>query len=350
MDKKKMRCAIVLGEGKYEDEFAGYSGEPGPRLEFIEIAKALDADVISYCSAAASRGAPFTSLFGRYKKVGSAMNAAMLAANYDRLYVTAEGVGLPLAILLKARRWKGKIACVFHNMSWPTKKRVMAWLGHEMFCALITVNRRQAEILTAECGMPTAKVIPVFNWVDDKFFSPHHVAKSVSMPFVMACGAENRDYDTLARAADRIKVNVAVYGHGFLAENRKAKNSSPNLNYMARVSYPELRDAYSACSIVVVPLNDVAYAAGVTGIVEGMAAGRPMIVTASRGIEEYIAAFDPVTVVRPGDDQGMALAIDRLQHDESMRQRLGQQNRLLAEEKCSVDKYAAMVAARMAAI
>src|SRR3954454_5536249 len=100
-----MRSAIVLGEGKYADEFFGYSKEEGPRLEFIQLAKALDADVISYASAAANRGGVFRTLFGGNKKVGSAVNAAMLARNYDRIYVTADGVGLPLAILLKTLRW-----------------------------------------------------------------------------------------------------------------------------------------------------------------------------------------------------------------------------------------------------
>ena len=335
-----MRCAVVLGEGKYANEFDGYSSEVGPRLEFIEIARRLNADVISYSSAAATRKTPFTTLFGRYKKVGSAMNAAMLANHYDRIYITAEGVGLPLALLLKARRWKGKIVCVFHNMSWFSKKRVVSLLGHEIFAALITVNDRQARILIDECKMPAHKVVPVYNWVDQKFFGASDLASNPATPLIMACGAENRDYDTLARTASRVDAQFNVYGHGYLVSNVRAESSAANMRYMPRVSYNDLRDAYAACSIVVVPLNDVDYAAGVTGIVEGMAAGRPMIVTASRGIEEYISSFDPETVVRPGDDEGMARAIVRLNASAAIRKSLGLRNRKFAEDRCSVDKYA----------
>lgn len=344
-----MRCAIVLAEGKYADELSGYAAEDGPRLEFVEIARSLDADVISYTSALAARGRLFGSLFGRFKKVGSAVNAALLARRYDRLYVTTEGVGLPLAILLKAMGWKGKIACVCHNLSFPLKKRVLSLLGPDIFSALITVNRLQAEMLVAECGMPPDKVMSVFNWVDDRFFHPDAPIAAPAAPFFMACGAENRDYDTLAKAAAHVHGRFAVYGHGYRASNLQAQAAPPNFEYMPRVSYSDLRDAYAACSIVVVPLNDVDYAAGVTGLVEALAAGRATVVTASRGIAEYIADFDPETVVPAGDDAAMAKAITRLNQDPALRDKLARANRQLAEDKCSVDKYVALVKARMLA-
>ncbi|UZF94395.1 glycosyltransferase family 4 protein [Bosea sp. NBC_00550] len=288
-------------------------------------------------------------MFGRYQKVGSALNAALLARRYDRLYVTAEGVGLPLAILLKLSGWKGKMACVFHNSGWKSKKLVLSLLGHDIFAALITVNELQAKILTDDCGMPQDKVMAAFNWVDDRFFRPaDEDTDSIAAPFVMACGAENRDYDTLARAAGRVEGKFAVYGHGYRADNVRARDCPPNMEYMSRVSFPELRNAYARSSIVVVPLNDVDYAAGVTGIVEAMAAGRPIVATASRGIREYLTGFDPWTVVQPGDDEAMAAALTRLNGDRELRERLGRQNRIFAEERCSLDGYVNQVAERLA--
>ena len=341
-----MRCAVVLGEGKYADELKGFSDEAGPRLEFVEIAKATDAHILSYTSAAAERGGWYRTLFRRYSKVGSALNVGLLARDYDRIYITAEGIGLPLALLLKARRWKGKIVCVFHNMSWQSKKLALRVIGHEIFAALITVSERQARILTDECGMPSEKVLSVFNWVDDKFFAPHEV-ESPPCSFFMACGAENRDYDTLARAAGQVSGHFAVYGHGFRADNIAAKVRPANMEFMPRVSYSELRDAYAGSSIVVVPLNDVDYAAGVSGLVEAMASGRPVVATASKGIEEYLIHFEPGTTVPAGDDAAIAKVLVQLMQDEPLRERLGHRNRLFAQSKCSVDTYARLIRDRM---
>ena len=342
-----MRCAIILGADRYNSEYSEVDPDSVPRLEFVEIAKALGADILSYDSAAARGEKLFRVVFNRSKKIGSAVNAAMLANKYDRLYITAEGVGLPLAILLKIRRWNGRIICVFHNMSSRYKRTMLTTIGHDMFAGFVTVNELQAKVLTDTCRIPSEKVISVFNWVDTKFFQPVDFISAATTPFIMACGAENRDYELLARVARRIDFKFNVYGHGFMAENVKALNSPDNMIYMPRVPYSKLQEAYAASQIVVVPLHDVPFAAGVTGIVEAMSAGRPVIVTASRGVQNYLTSFDPDTIVPAGDDKAMARAVMRLIESPSIRQKLGEQNRKFAELNCSVDNYATRISELM---
>ena len=89
-----MRCAVVIGRGKYADEIRGFCADPGPRQEFIPIAQLSDADVHSYSSACA-KGKLFPRLFSSRLVLGSVVHLASIAENYDRCYVTGEDVGLP---------------------------------------------------------------------------------------------------------------------------------------------------------------------------------------------------------------------------------------------------------------
>jgi hypothetical protein len=118
-----MRHAVLLAIGKYADEKAGFSAQEGPRTEFCEIAKVLRADIHSYASGAAKRGAWFRWLFRSRKIWGSAFSIALYRNRYDRIYATGEDIGFRAALLLKLLGWRGKMVCLVHNMS-----RLRKWL------------------------------------------------------------------------------------------------------------------------------------------------------------------------------------------------------------------------------
>src|ERR1700735_1882783 len=96
-----MKFAIVLGGGKYADELAGFQAEAGPRREFVEVARLLNADIISFSSASRRHGPWYRLLFRRRVAWGSAFETALRILNYHSVYVTGEDVGFRLAILLK---------------------------------------------------------------------------------------------------------------------------------------------------------------------------------------------------------------------------------------------------------
>ena len=103
-----MRHAVLLAVGKYADEIAGFSAQEGPRAEFCEIAKFLQADVHSYVSGTAERGAWFRWIFQSRKLWGSALNIALHRNRYDQLYATGEDIGFRAALLLNSSDGKGK--------------------------------------------------------------------------------------------------------------------------------------------------------------------------------------------------------------------------------------------------
>lgn len=336
------RCAIVLGEGKFANEREGYRSQPGPRLEFVRIADVTDADVHSFASACAARGKLFHRLFASRPWLGGIAQFVSVAKYYDSCYVTGEDVGLPLALALKLRGWKGKMFCVVHNMT-PKKIQFLRTIGHGVFGQLITVSKRQRDVLIERCAVPESKALAVFNWVDDQFFRPGTSQTTATAPVFMSCGLENRDYGTVVRAAGKVNANFKIYGHGFFGSSKEQFNGPPNVEWMPRVSFDELRDAYAACDAVIVPINDVDYAAGVTGLVEAMSTGKPVIASGSGGIEEYLQSADPGFVVPPGDADAMARAATQLvEHLEQGRAK-GLANREWVLQNCALDKYAELV-------
>jgi glycosyltransferase involved in cell wall biosynthesis len=343
-----MRHAVLLAVGKYADEKAGFTSQEGPRPEFAEIAKFLNADIHSYVSGAAERGAWFEWMFRSKKLWGSALNIALYRNRYDRLYATGEDIGFRAALLLKLFGWQGKMVCLVHNMS-RSRKWLLRLIGHRLFNSLVVVARSQIPPIL-EVGFPESKVTHVFNWVDDDFFSPLHEANGGAgrVTFV-ACGAENRDYETLRLATAQAPGPTYVFGHGFFgaAEQVAYQEDGTDFVPMPRVSFQELRQYYGSATAIIVPLNAVQYAAGVTGLVEAMSMGRPVIVTQSPGIKEYCSGIDGALLVPPKDPLQLSKAMGLVASDPQAVSKHGTTNREWILKNCSLNGYVKTIASLM---
>ncbi len=151
------RCAVVIGRGDFRAELASPAPTEEPRKEFIEIARATAADLLSYTSGATARGAWFRKLFASRPNWGAAVHTALVAGRYDALYVTGEDIGLPLALLLRLRGWRGRLVCLAHNVT-PRRARLFKLIGAPIFHRVITVSRVQAEALVTQAGFPSSRV------------------------------------------------------------------------------------------------------------------------------------------------------------------------------------------------
>lgn len=345
-----MRFAILLGRGAYPDERLGAARETGPRKDFLRLADLLDADILSYRAAAHRRGRWFERLFARAPAWGSAVDAALRIRRYDRWFVSGEDVGLRLATLLKPFGVRGKLICLVHHMS-PAGMRQLRRIGHRAFGGFVIVSRAQHALLLAS-GVPEAKIHYRHDAADDLFYAPAASPEPPAERYVVACGSENRDYGTLLRAAPAIGCEIRIFGSGFwgAAEPSAAGAEGGQVRMMERVSFPELRRHMQGAVAIVVPLNDVDYAAGVNGLMEGLAVGRPVIVTRSRGIVEYLEPIAPELTVRAADDQGLAAAINSVLVDPDRYRDDGARNRIWLVEHCALDDYAREIAAMMRAL
>ncbi|MEQ8964384.1 MAG: glycosyltransferase [Azospirillaceae bacterium] len=99
-----------------------------------------------------------------------------------------------------------------------------------------------------------------------------------------------------------------------------------------KASLAEVREAYAAADIAVLPLRPNRHASGVTVLLEAVAAGVPVIATATGGLDAYLDAA-AVTWVEPGDQDDLARAVAVLLADPERRRRQAEAARRQVAER-----------------
>jgi glycosyltransferase involved in cell wall biosynthesis len=193
-----------------------------------------------------------------------------------------------------------------------------------------------------------------------------------SLPLICSAGLEYRDYATLAAAVEGLPVR-AVLAAGSRWSRHAAPGDAPlppNVE-VTSLDYAALRDLYAAARFVVVPLHEVENQAGVTTLLEAMALGKAVIVTATRGQRDLVrgrlwtavgpsqqrigdprvyglpaADADPETgiYVPPADSAALRAAIQHLLDHPDEAARLGAAGQALVRRWCSLDRYVAEIA------
>ena len=105
---------------------------------------------------------------------------------------------------------------------------------------------------------------------------------------------------------------------------------------MSDIPDEQMPDLYSAATIVVVPSLNARACLGLA-IAEGMAAGKPVVVSAVGGGPEVATHGENGLLVPPGDPTALAGAILRLIEDEAAIARMGAQGRAVAEARFDKD-------------
>lgn len=143
---------------------------------------------------------------------------------------------------------------------------------------------------------------------------------------VLSAGRSGRDYPTLARAIAHENMDVTV-----ICDNVEAlggiKDSS-NLHI--------LRDCYDAayfnelrrCDVVVVPMAVEDISAGQMVVIQAMAYGKPVIVTRTPTIRDYVVEGKEVLMIRLGDADELRNALIRLRLDRGLYSSLRQNARI----------------------
>jgi glycosyltransferase involved in cell wall biosynthesis len=193
---------------------------------------------------------------------------------------------------------------------------------------------------------------------------------------ICSAGLEFRDYPTLVKAVEGLDVRVVI---GAASHWSKRRNTAEDAQSAANVQvdsfdYFALRDLYSRSSIVVVPLDDVDFQAGITTILEAMAMGKPVIVTHSVGQTDVVEDRRQITrgaqprtrpesllrqaaasagielepngfYVPPNDPGALRRAIEYLLDRPDERARLGAAGRRTIERLADLDQYVARLSA-----
>ena len=230
----------------------------------------------------------------------------------------SERIGLPLALLLRMRKSPPAHMMIAHRLN-TSKKRALDKLAkwHHGVDRIVTLCSAQTEY--ARGFLPKASVF-VRQGTDDRFYRPAEVEES---DYVLAVGSESRDYRTLMTALAQTDLHLKVVSSSPWCRKKAALGgASGKVEILPRLDHAALRDLYRRAKLVVVPLHDVEYAAGLNGVLEAFCMNKPLIVSASRGISDYVSHMENAYVVPAGDVNAMAAALRIVDQTELMREHL----------------------------
>jgi glycosyltransferase involved in cell wall biosynthesis len=182
--------------------------------------------------------------------------------------------------------------------------------------------------------------------VDTAFFSPDVTPTPRSRPLVCAAGLEFRDYATMLEAVRGIDADVVLAAASPWSKRRSGLDDAelPANVEVVRLDLHALRQLYADAAVVVMPLVDVDFQAGVTTILEAMSMAKPVVCTRTAGQTDVIVDGVTGVYVAPGDPAALRAAITRLLDDPSTGDALGRAAREWVVEHADVSVYATLLA------
>lgn len=271
-------------------------------------------------------------------------------SRFDAVFSDGENVGIALALAMRATRLRRPHLMLGHYLSNGRKRAAVRRLRpQECIDRIVVHSPRQAELAQLELGIPAAKLRFDPYYVDTVFWSPSPAADE---RMILAAGLDHRDYSTLAAAWGGRPEPVYVAAGSLHSPRATARlpASWPSNFQAGFADHRRLRELYAAASLVVVPVIESDFQAGITTVLEAMAMARPVVATASRGWSGVIEDGETGLLVPPGDPEALRHAIARLLTDPALRARLGRQAREAAVSRYRLEAYADRLLDHLAAI
>lgn len=324
-----------------------------PLTDYIAMADGFPADLIDHQTAIAQ-----ANWFGRLLlKLGGpnillAWACFVLRGNYDLIFTDGEQIGLPLAFFLKflggGRRPDHYM--IVHILSTRSKQLLLDVLrlaSHIdiFFC----YSTWQVNFIRSRWDQPDHKVQFTPFMVDHRFFSRDQVDSNgviegfdrPDQPLICAVGLEFRDYPTLLEAVDGLPYHVVIAAGSPWSKrsDSTAGHQIPENVTVRRFTQHELRQIYAMSDLLVMPLYDVNFQAGVTALLEAMSMELAVVCTRTPGQTDVVREDESGVYVPPGDSQAMRAAIVQLLENPARRSEMGQVGRLIIEQDMSLEKY-----------
>jgi glycosyltransferase involved in cell wall biosynthesis len=316
-----------------------------PRIDFVEVAAALDAEILWPIPAS-----PFEQWLDRkVLRAGDWRQTWTIRHRTPSAFLTvSEGGGLPLSLLGPRGVPQVMIA---HNL---TSRRRRAFQRFTSFLKridrIIVLSRAQEAYLRDEVGLPPERIVFLHDKVDHRFFVPQGAQGSGG--FIFAVGREQRDYVTLVEAVrdTNMRAIIVPSSQWRPAHPIAGRALPPNVEIRTGLAFTELRALYDAAAVVAVPiLPDVHYAAGVNAVLEGMAMAKPVVVSDSPGLAGYLD--DSFTrVAPPGDVRAMRATLTRLMESPDEGRALGVRARAVVDAGRNLDSYVAGIVNTMRSV
>jgi glycosyltransferase involved in cell wall biosynthesis len=316
-----------------------------PRADYLELARAFDADLLDYTAArtiAGRTGAVLEKLGG--PNLVLAYACWKVRKSYQAIVTDGEQIGLPLAMFLKLTPGaRPRHLMIVHVISEPKKIFFLDWLGAQSAIdRFITYSRWQQRFIKDRWKLDRHRVLWTPFMVDQEFFSPERVTPNSSgCAQVCAVGLERRDYETLLQAVEDLDVHVVIAAASPWSKRTEGvatRNIPSNVTVRKYTQY-ELRQLYADSCFMIMPLENVKFQAGVTALLECLAMGKAVICTRVPGQTDVVVEDENGRYVPPGDSSTLSTEIRRLLSHPEEAVRLGTNGRKLVERQMNLDLY-----------
>jgi glycosyltransferase involved in cell wall biosynthesis len=275
--------------------------------------------------------------------VSESLQARRRISRHTLVLSTSEKVAIPLAAMLAIANAPVPHVVMAHRLSSRFKTSLFrVWPVQRAFSQVICFCRSQADFAVRHLGIPASRVDFIHAQVDSHFFRPQNGGGG---QYVLSVGQERRDYETLFDALSGTGINLVVIASSRWSsrEQRMRLKGAENVSIQRHISFEELRQLYAGARVVIVPLKDVNYAAGVNTVLEAMAMAKPLIVSSTAGIQDYVIHNETGHYIAPGDAAELRDAILNLWHQAGERKRLGENARQAVEEQMNLENYVCRV-------
>ncbi len=330
-----------------------------PQPDFYALQNRLQADIRDY-SSITGQGVPLV-----VRAVAHISRAAALAVlgyalrgDYDIIFSNGENVGIPLACLLRLFGGTGSRpghVMIAHRPSAPKKRRLLLF-ANSRIDEVIVYSDFQYSYLERTIGVATDSLHLIPFHADENFFK---IRAQESCPptilpgsspntcrLICSAGMEWRDYPTLIEAvrSQNVELRIGAFSPWSRSKNILNRGDIPPNVSIHQYSYSELRDLYESCSLVVVPILQTDFQAGITGIIEAMSMGKPVIITQTIGLPDILQNDRNSILVPAGNVEDMRRAILDLLNNPAKAARLGKQARKDVEESLTLNNWVERIA------
>ena len=155
--------------------------------------------------------------------------------------------------------------------------------------------------------------------------------------YIFSGGRSGRDYHTLFQAVSNLTVKVVVNARPF---NLRGLEIPGNVRCNDILPPSQYRDLNSSALFVIVPLQDVHEAVGITAVLHAMAAGKAVVVSDVSGIGEYVIDGETGIMVPPYSVSRMRQAIQYLYDNPETARSMGMKGRNLFEKHYTFEAFA----------
>ena len=175
-------------------------------------------------------------------------------------------------------------------------------------------------------GGPRVFVVPF--GIDQEFFSAQPPA---ARPQIVSAG-NDRDRDPVTLYAALALVLAARPGVDVVVQSPSALVPPEGVRLVRRLSHTELRDLYTSASVVVTATRPNLHASGMTVALEALATARPVVVSDTPGMRDYVSTRTGL-LVPPEEPEALAEALVGMLDDPDRAAALGRQGRIEVERR-----------------